>query len=533
MHQHCEEILKLWRGREYRFGRRPVSMVTGEPVPLSDIETAELVIWSNNINSPVLTLTGTPVEAGAFEGVDYPASIQFVLEVDDWPTLSLRTYNWLVQMSTASTVMQVVAAGRLIVVDDASAVGPVCPPEWVLQIPSLRVDDVVIIPTMGYQGIQGPAGTIEIGTITTSEPGGQGDVTNSGTAENAVLDFIVPQGPVGPSGTIQIAETLTTAPGELAEVTNLGTDTAAILQFSLPQGIQGPEGPPVSQRTSDLIEATSLLAGNLIFNGRAEMAQPNNFNFSSCAFTNDHPTGASRGWVPAANGLWVADELIPVNTTWKYWLSAWFKSAAGVSGIKMGLWMYDRAGNRILGRNVAQKANTATTLAADLNPGDSVINLAAVNTSYWDNSTNDALRWIVVWDWTDEGGTLWPGVSYSRDVLAYPQGALNSTAKTITLSQQYDGPVLAAGRAVGNAGIAVPDDCVPTGMTAISAGSTWAEVAASAAITGIGAATATSGLTFRPGVTHVRPFVQGPDVSDSADWSNFIFANACLYCARA
>lgn len=61
----------------------------------------------------------------------------------------------------------------------------------------------------GIQGEQGPKGdtgnpgqaaTITIGTVTTGQPGSSASVTNSGTSQNAILDFTIPQGQTGAQG---------------------------------------------------------------------------------------------------------------------------------------------------------------------------------------------------------------------------------------------------------------------------------------------------------------------------------------------
>ena len=49
----------------------------------------------------------------------------------------------------------------------------------------------------GPPGPPGPAATIEIGTTTTVPPGTPAEVTNSGTAQHAVLDFKIPGLPAG------------------------------------------------------------------------------------------------------------------------------------------------------------------------------------------------------------------------------------------------------------------------------------------------------------------------------------------------
>ncbi len=52
----------------------------------------------------------------------------------------------------------------------------------------------------GAAGKNGAAATIKIGTVTTGEAGGKASVTNSGTANAAVFDFVVPQGATGAAG---------------------------------------------------------------------------------------------------------------------------------------------------------------------------------------------------------------------------------------------------------------------------------------------------------------------------------------------
>lgn len=49
----------------------------------------------------------------------------------------------------------------------------------------------------GLKGDPGEAATIQIGTVTASEPGGDPEVTNSGTENAAVLDFTIPRGEPG------------------------------------------------------------------------------------------------------------------------------------------------------------------------------------------------------------------------------------------------------------------------------------------------------------------------------------------------
>ena len=141
-----------------------------------------------------------------------------------------------------------------------------------------------VIGTTGPTGPTGPQGpvTIEVGTTTTSLPGTDASVTNSGTDENVVLDFVIPQGeagetgptgatgvqgevgptgpqgevgptgpqgevgPTGPQGldgetpTLTIGTVTTGLPGTDAAATITGTSPNFVLNLTIPQGPTGP-----------------------------------------------------------------------------------------------------------------------------------------------------------------------------------------------------------------------------------------------------------------------------------------------------
>ena len=52
----------------------------------------------------------------------------------------------------------------------------------------------------GKNGADGKAATIEIGTVTTGEPGTQAQVTNAGTSSAARFNFVIPKGATGATG---------------------------------------------------------------------------------------------------------------------------------------------------------------------------------------------------------------------------------------------------------------------------------------------------------------------------------------------
>ena len=72
------------------------------------------------------------------------------------------------------------------------------------QQPDQNAQAWTVIAQAGSQGPTGPAGaaaTVSIGTVSTLPPGSAATVTSSGSAQNAILNFGIPQGATGPAGT--------------------------------------------------------------------------------------------------------------------------------------------------------------------------------------------------------------------------------------------------------------------------------------------------------------------------------------------
>lgn len=94
--------------------------------------------------------------------------------------------------------------------------------------------------------------TLTIGTVTTGDAGSDAEASITGTSPNFILNLTIPQGVTGPTGptgdagtaaTITVGTTTTGDPGTEASVTNSGTTEDAILDFTIPQGPTGPTGP--------------------------------------------------------------------------------------------------------------------------------------------------------------------------------------------------------------------------------------------------------------------------------------------------
>jgi hypothetical protein len=122
----------------------------------------------------------------------------------------------------------------------------------------------------GIIGGPGPSNVLTIGTVT---EGGSASATITGSSPEQVLNLVLPQGPEGPQGpqgipgptTVAVGTTTTGASGTNASVTNTGTSTNAVFAFTIPRGAtgatgpQGPQGIPGSSATIDPIPTTISL----------------------------------------------------------------------------------------------------------------------------------------------------------------------------------------------------------------------------------------------------------------------------------
>ena len=79
---------------------------------------------------------------------------------------------------------------------------------------------------MGPQGIPGetgpeglPSAKVTVGKTSTSPPGSEALVSNSGTENNVILDFVIPRGVPGPPPNFIIGNVVTGEAGSKAEVT--------------------------------------------------------------------------------------------------------------------------------------------------------------------------------------------------------------------------------------------------------------------------------------------------------------------------
>ena len=100
----------------------------------------------------------------------------------------------------------------------------------------------------GPQGQPGQAATVQVGQVTTGEPGSNATVTNSGTSNAAVLNFSIPRGATGETGAtgatpdLTIGEVETLNPGQQATASITGTAENPVLNLGIPKGDTGDAG---------------------------------------------------------------------------------------------------------------------------------------------------------------------------------------------------------------------------------------------------------------------------------------------------
>lgn len=151
--------------------------------------------------------------------------------------------------------------------------------------------DVENLKQNGLKGDPGDAATIQVGTVTATDPGGNPAVTNSGTEQDAVLDFTLPRGEPGSiwyqgsaitgantSGTVFTGSGIANA--ELNDMylnTGSGTDKGNVYvcvlagdantaKWAYKQNIMGPTGPAGTANASSVAynnESSGLTAGNV------------------------------------------------------------------------------------------------------------------------------------------------------------------------------------------------------------------------------------------------------------------------------
>lgn len=193
---------------------------------------------------------------------------------------------------------------------------------------------------------------------------------------------------------------------------------------------------------------------NLVTNGTG--LRKSNYNFSTFTFVGSDAYFSTGSFQDATfNTARSTDEAIPVDVNQRYRLSVSARQNPYVGArYYVGVSLIDADGFSIIASHHMYKANTLTTLAAPLNPGDTVMYLTSA--ANWENGgtagVNTHLRSIILWNYVNSLGYAFPALTYSRNYYGnmWDPGSVNTTTNTITLRVPWAGPVVAAGTQLSN-----------------------------------------------------------------------------------
>ena len=216
--------------------------------------------------------------------------------------------------------------------------------------------------------------------------------------------------------------------------------------WSIVGNIKGPTGPPGGVT----VEQVAGRGANAIANGFGEFG--NNYNFTNFVYDALNVRSSAGSFKITSAGtsgsLSETDEFIPVDADKFYRLSAWAKVTNLVADNNYGCIGLEPCDSDKLGikpYHYARIANTDTTLAAPLAPGDATIQLS--NANNWKNSNSDQAhsRQIILWGYRNAAGYIYPANTYSRltsiNHAPYAPTDLNDS----TLGGAWDGGGIAAG----------------------------------------------------------------------------------------
>lgn len=182
---------------------------------------------------------------------------------------------------------------------------------------------------------------------------------------------------------------------------------------------------------------------NLLTNGTGLLGD--NTNFPGFTFDTSEAYGASGSFTYTISNTLFTQELMPVNPDETYRLTMYAKQTKGSPEKNLNrqyafVDMYDSDKLQITASHIMWVANTLTTLAQDLKPGDTVVYLT--NASNWKNNVGTAThqRGFIFWHYKNSGGYEYPEEFYSRYVThaKWLDGAVNYTNNTITLSSPWN-----------------------------------------------------------------------------------------------
>ena len=162
------------------------------------------------------------------------------------------------------------------------------------------------IPSVNIKGPKGDTGT----TGPTGDPGADGADGATG-----------PVGPTGATATIEIGEVSTSEPGSEAQVINNGTNTAAILDFVIPRGVTGPTGPtgPKGEDGTGIQLKANAEACTIVGDAYIDQDTGHVMIYNGISFDDGGEIKGPQGDTGATGGTWVPNvNKISGQVSWTY-----------------------------------------------------------------------------------------------------------------------------------------------------------------------------------------------------------------------
>ena len=206
-------------------------------------------------------------------------------------------------------------------------------------------------------------------------------------------------------------------------------------------GVRVADVPYIASRSQQLLtNYNGLLGNNYNFPGYTFDGQEANYSPGSFKFV-------------GSSGNSFTSEYMAVDTAYKYKMSLDAKSLNGVGRYYCMTLCYDVDKLQIQAPNHMYRANTSTTLAVALNPGDTTVTLAGTGSNWQNGGTagvSTHIRSFIIWEYTNSFGYTYPPETYSR--LWYPNawdpGDINGNV--ITLRVAWTGPSYPIGTRLSN-----------------------------------------------------------------------------------
>ena len=192
--------------------------------------------------------------------------------------------------------------------------------------------------------------------------------------------------------------------------------------------------------------------GNLLFNGQDQVANMSQWDAYNMIFsTEDLPNSDECKF--KAYGAGHTKYYIPFDPNKIYRIKAWLKSLNSVSESTSyaypSILFYDMDKLMIeinmIGNAPNANPSSLTTLAQDLNPGDTIIH--ATDLSKWTAITVQFRKFVGIYGYKSSSGFVYPDGTYTRNVLEISN--IDTENNTITLKNAYAGSQILSGTHIG------------------------------------------------------------------------------------